>query len=135
MRIIIIAALASLLAGCANLPPDLQKVGDKAQMTFARLTGRGASLDAPLPADAIKARDQGLTASLGKVGQFAAKQTEPMTVTVFAPLADHDYLVRSIRAGVPADKAKAVTVQAVADTVNAPRVAVRSTREASKGMN
>lgn len=134
---IIIAALAGLLAGCANLPPDLQRVGDQAQMALAKLSslsGRGAALDAPLPADAILARDQGLTTSLGKIGQFAAKQREPMTVTVFAPLADHDYLVRSIRAGVPAGKAKAVIVQAVTDNVS--RVAVRSSREtSSRGLN
>lgn len=131
MKRLIIAALVGTLAGCANLPPELSGLGDKAQQALARLSGRGASLDTPLPADGIKARDQGLTAALGKVGRFAAKQPEPMTITVYAPRIDHDYLMRSIKAGIPAEKAAAITINTEADDAQ-PRVSVRTTREAKK---
>lgn len=132
MNRIIILAVASVLAGCANMPPELGKIGNQAQQAFSRLSGqRGASLDVPLPPDGIKARDAGLTEALGKVGKFAVKhtKTEPMIVTVYAPQADHDYLVRSIKAGIPADLINAIPVMPVVDDSQLPRVTVRTLRE------
>lgn len=129
MKKIIILALAGTLAGCANMPPELSKIGDNARQAFGRFAGRGASFEAPLPIDGIQARDQGLTDALTKVGKFAAKhaKTEPMVVTVYAPQTEHDYLVRSIRAGIPAEITNAIAINPV-DTPT-PRITVRTARE------
>lgn len=132
MKRIILLALASALVGCANMPPELSKIGNQAQQAMSRLSGqRGASLDVPLPLDGIKARDAKLTEVLGKVGKFAVKhtKTEPMIVMVYAPQADHDYLVRSIKAGIPAEMVNAIAVMPVADDSQLPRVTVRTVRE------
>lgn len=81
------------------------------------------SIEAPLPADAIKAKDKQLTETLNKFGQFAANRSEPMIVTVAGKKADLVYLKSSIAAGIPAEKAASVKIETI--TAPSAKVTVR----------
>lgn len=83
------------------------------------------SITAPLPADAIQARDPQMTGTLGKFGQFAATRSEPMIVTVAGTKKDIGYLKSSIAAGVPADKAANVQIKTVITKTPGAKVSVR----------
>lgn len=83
------------------------------------------SITAPLPADAIQARDPQMTGTLGKFGNFAATRSEPMIVTVAGTKKDIDYLKSSIAAGVPADKAANVQIKTVITKTPGAKVSVR----------
>lgn len=83
------------------------------------------SIEAPLPADAIKARDMQLTSTLNKLGQFAATRSEPMIVTVAGTKKDMDYLKDSVAAGVPKDKLANVKIETVITKTPGAKVTVR----------
>jgi hypothetical protein len=108
------------------MPQQLNQLGTSINAQLAGLfPSFGASLDAPIPLDAVKGRDPLLTSALSKVGQYAGKQSQPMTVTVFAPTVDLDYMLRSIVVGIPADRVGRVTI--IGKESNEPRVTAKVT--------
>ncbi|WP_176317914.1 hypothetical protein [Burkholderia vietnamiensis] len=118
--------LAVALAGCAEMPQQLNQLGASLNAQLAGLfPSLGASLDAPIPLDAVKGRDPLLASALAKIGQYAGKQSQPMTVTVFAPSADLDYMLRSIVVGIPPSSIARVTL--VGKESNEPRVTAKVT--------
>ena len=83
------------------------------------------SIEAPLPADAIQARDIQMTGTLNKLGQFAATRSEPMVITIAGTKKDMDYLKGSIAAGVPGDKVAKVKIETVVTKTPGAKVTIR----------
>lgn len=83
------------------------------------------SIEAPLPADAVKSRDIQLTGTLNKLGQFAATRSEPMIVTVAGTKKDMDFLKGSVAAGIPADKAANVKIETIITKTPGAKITVR----------
>lgn len=83
------------------------------------------AIEAPLPADAVTARDMQLTGTLNKLGQFAATRSEPMIVTVAGTKKDIGYLKDSVAAGIPAGQAANVKIETVITKTPGAKVTVR----------
>lgn len=130
-RVCLITVFALTLSACANMQQLSEQFTESTKSALSSLRGEGARFEATLPSDAIRARDSDLTDALVKVGRFAAKQDEPMTITVSADRADHAYIANSIRRGIPAAKLKTTTIETTAST-DTPRVLVVTTREVAK---
>lgn len=104
--------------GAEKIPAKVQsyEYQVKDEQGAARKVSALKSIEAPLPADAIKARDMQLTGTLNKLGQFAATRTEPMIVTIAGTKKDIGYLKDSVAAGVSsagANKAANVKIETV----------------------
>jgi len=99
------------LAGCAQLPPELNQLGNRLLGTNQQATA--PVIDFVVPADALAARDPQLTGVLGKAGALAAKQPKATTIVVSANAQDFAYMNQAIRAGIPAQRVAAVTFENV----------------------
>lgn len=113
MKIFAIAASLLALAGCAQLPQQVQgqisQIGSSIDTMFAPA---GGTINTPLPVDAIAARDPDLAEAMGKIGRIAATRAQIMGVSIFARNpADLKWLADSVRAGIPKGRESRVKIQ------------------------
>ena len=87
------------------------------------------SLDVPLPAEAVKAREIQLTGVLNKIGILAATRSEGMIVAIASTKKDAAWLKDSIVAGVAyvpsTDKPSTVKIEATTIKTGAAKITVR----------
>jgi hypothetical protein len=96
------------LAGCAQLQgmhtDAASRGGAQTQPAPAKI------VDIVIPADALGARDHQLTEILGKVGEVAAKQSEPVTIVIAALAQDFPYLDQAVLRGIPPQRGGSIRI-------------------------
>jgi hypothetical protein len=100
--------VVAALAGCAQfqgMHTDAASRGDaQTQPAPAKI------VDFVIPADALGARDHQLTEILGKVGEVAAKQPQPVTIVIAALAQDFPYLDQAVLRGIPPQRSSTIRI-------------------------
>ncbi|HXZ10218.1 MAG TPA: hypothetical protein VEI25_19375 [Paraburkholderia sp.] len=112
MKLLTSLLVVSALAGCAQLQTGHTDANADAHPDAHPRPA--AIVDFVIPADALGARDPKLTEVLTKVGNVAAKQSQPTTVVVAALPQDFTYLNQSIRRGIGPQRTGSVQLEDLA---------------------